>query len=528
MKKLIGFLITKEKKEINIDIFNAGLKLIHFKHSDYFIYLWGIGDIDNCKINEKYSLSFPLSDNLLDRNVIIYIEKDKIIVENDWLGSIPVFYSSKELIVSTIANFCIKNKKIHNEGLSNFCEFGYSVFEQTIFEEVKFMRYFSKLIITENNIEIDYKEDFVLNEEIFKDKKTTDEVIQKMQNYIWNIESQTSGEIIIPTSGGYDSRILNYLVKDKNRIRSFTYGISKNQYQSSEVVYAKKLSEILNIYWEQIDLKEYHKYIDQWFAIYGISTHLHGMYHIEFYTKILKKHKFLNPTLLSGIVGDLWATGNKFKPIRNPKEIIHLGYTHGLNLDLKYLLINSKEELKKKFFSELKEYLQNDRLRSIFVIRTKIILISYLTQIPEYFGIPVWTPFLNFEIVHTILSLSDEQRENRIWQRIFFRNQGINIEEMNLNCAKSNRLDYETARNYIFEPLSIKLLKNYISTKRINEINNILNKKKSFFNTIKNEILFIPKVGGILRRLGFKNEYLTALYEYYTIKAIEKGLKYEY
>jgi len=39
MKKLIGFLITKEKKEINIDIFNAGLKLIHFKHSDYFIYL---------------------------------------------------------------------------------------------------------------------------------------------------------------------------------------------------------------------------------------------------------------------------------------------------------------------------------------------------------------------------------------------------------------------------------------------------------------------------------------------------------
>jgi len=45
---------------------------------------------------------------------------------------------------------------------------------------------------------------------------------------------------------------------------------------------------------------------------------------------------------------------------------------------------------------------------------------------------------------------------------------------------------------------------------------------------LKNQLLYIPKIGGLLRRLGFKNEFLKALYEYYVIKAIEKGLKYEF
>ena len=42
-----------------------------------------------------------------------------------------------------------------------------------------------------------------------------------------------------------------------------------------------------------------------------------------------------------------------------------------------------------------------------------------------------------------------------------------------------------------------------------------------------NQLLNIPKIGGLLVRLGFKNKLLKALDEYYVIKAIEKGLKYE-
>jgi hypothetical protein len=526
MTKIIGFLISKEKKEFDIDVFNVGLNKIEIKYGEYYIYLWGIGNIENYKINGKYSLSFPITDSLYDRNILISFEDGNIIVENDWLGSIPVFYNIKELIVSTLPNLCLRDKTISNEGLANFCEFGYSVFEQTMFEDVKFMRYFSKLIITPNHIKIEYKDDPIHDKAFLTKETTTEEVVAKMKSYISNIESNIDGDIVLPTSGGYDSRMLNYLVENKSKIRSFTYGISKDQSQSIEVVHAKKISEIYKIKWEQIELNEYHRYINEWFSIYGFSTHLHGMYHIEFYSKILKRHSFKNPTLLSGIVGDAWAELGKFKDINTYEDIINLGYTHGINLDPKYLKLNFQDVYKKKFFIQNRTYLKNDKLKPVYVVRTKLVLLSYLTQIPEYFGMPAWTPFLNFDIVKAILNLPDEQRKNRNWQRSFFKSVGLNLEDMHLKSDKINRLDYEVAKNENLEPLDVELLSKFIEKKRLIEINRYL-ENTSIYENLKNQLLCIPKIGGLLRRLGFKNEFLKALYEYYVVKAIEKGLKYE-
>jgi len=100
MTKIIGFLVTKEKKELDIDFFESGLTTIKLFHSGYYVYLWGIGDIETYKVDDKYSLSFPLHSSLLDRNILISFDDSSITVQNDWLGSIPVFYNQKELIVS--------------------------------------------------------------------------------------------------------------------------------------------------------------------------------------------------------------------------------------------------------------------------------------------------------------------------------------------------------------------------------------------------------------------------------------------
>ena len=127
MTKVIGFLITKDSKQPKFDFFNVGIKIITIQHYGYNIHLWGIGKIKEWKIDGKYSLSFPLKDTLFDRNVLISFDGEKIIIENDWLGSIPIFYNPKENIISTLSNLCQKNKTINNEGLSNFCEFGYLV-----------------------------------------------------------------------------------------------------------------------------------------------------------------------------------------------------------------------------------------------------------------------------------------------------------------------------------------------------------------------------------------------------------------
>jgi len=393
-----------------------------------------------------------------------------------------------------------------------------------MFEDVKFMRYYSKLIIS-NKIEVEYKKDPVLVDSFLENESSEDEVIDLIQVYISDVESKINGDIVLPTSGGYDSRILNYFIKDKDRIRSFTYGISKDQSKSSEVVYAKKISEIYNTKWKQIELKEYNKYMDKWADIYGFSTHLHGMYHIEFYTEICKNHNILKPSLLSGVIGDAWAEEDKIENIEDHKELVKLGYTHGMSLDLKFLNLKSDNKFKKEYFKKISRLLKEDAIKTVFAMRTKLILISYLTQIPEYFGMPVWTPFLNFKIVKAILNISGNRRKNRVWQKDFFAKVGLNLEDMDLKSVKSNKLDYEIAKNAKLEKIDIDVMKKYICKKRLIEINKILS-KISFYEKIKNQLLYIPKVSGILRRLGFKNKYLEVLNNYYIIKSIEKSLKY--
>ena len=156
MDKIIGFTISKGKIDhSDVDIFRSGLNIKNINQNGFDIYIWGVGNLENCIVNGKYSLSCPLNENLLDRNVLISLSEKSVIVENDWLGSIPVFYNTKDVIVSTLCLKAFRNKVIDPEGLNNYFEFGYSVFEQTPFLDVKFLRYFSKIRIDEGGIVVE-------------------------------------------------------------------------------------------------------------------------------------------------------------------------------------------------------------------------------------------------------------------------------------------------------------------------------------------------------------------------------------
>lgn len=534
MNKIVGFTVSKIRIDHNdIDVFNRGLKLVEFLKCGFYIYLWGINEVEECKINEKYTLSFPVDENLLDRNVLIYFEDENIIIENDWLGSIPVFYNENGLIISTLSLKTLKTKDIHPEGLRNFVEFGYSVLEQTPFVEVKFMRYFSKLIVNTHGITYVYKEDPALKEENFIHTKDEKIVFEKIKKYIRNVEESTKDEIIIPTSGGYDSRLLNLCIKNKSRIRSYAYGISDNQSESSEVVQAKKVSEILKTKFEQIELTDYNRYMDHWFKIYGISTHLHGMYHIEFYKKISESHSFgKSVSLLSGIIGDGWSGNVTVDRISNFNEISKLGYSHGANADETQLLIPFGEDLKRIFFEKHQHYLKNEKIRIIFLLRFKLILLSYLIIIPEYFGFTVWTPFLNFEIALSMLNISIERRNGRAWQRELFRQYSLDIEGMNLKKDNSNSLNYQAYLAHIFEKLDVELLCKYFNKKYLEDINEKMlgkpSRLKLNLNKLNNHLIATKYIRSVLRLLGITYSNLKDIlivFPYYVINTIERGLK---
>ncbi|MDP3402473.1 MAG: hypothetical protein Q8S35_00765, partial [bacterium] len=262
-------------------------------------------------------------------------------LSTDWLGSDPVFYNTKTGAISRSMHEVIdfEDLEFDSEGFNNYLDFGYAVFEQTPVKHVKFLRHSSQVMRKDDgSLEVTHHDDPVADR--LSGTGDVDAALERIEGSVRAWEAAQEGDIVIPTSGGFDSRMLNVCIEDSSRVRSFTYGTSDDQKQSSEVAYARELSQILGTRWEQIELGDYHQYMSEWDDLFGASTHAHGMYHIEFYRKILAKTGPGRP-LLSGIIGDAWAGSVVLEPITDTGGLRALGYSHGMHADSSFSLLMS-------------------------------------------------------------------------------------------------------------------------------------------------------------------------------------------
>ncbi|MBU0722480.1 hypothetical protein KKA93_03430 [Patescibacteria group bacterium] len=446
----------------------------------------------------------------------------------DWLASEPIFYNEQTGKVSENINEVIdfNNIEFHPEGLNNYLEFGYSVFEQTPIKNVKFLRHSSCIkVFDDNSIKVEYLPDPI--NQLLDKSSTENEVIDLLKSKINEWESKQGENIIIPTSGGYDSRLLTFLIQDKNKIESYTYGISNNQSQSYEVIIAKELTNRLGIKWRQIELGLFHNYFDEWDNLFGISTHAHGMYHMEFYNKISKITETRH--LLSGIIGDSWAGSIKSFKLTSLHDLHLIGYTHGIKADVSESRLKTDYKLKKRFWEEHKDVINQEKYQVVWLIRFKMILLSYLIRVPKYLGFKPWSPFLDIEVAMKMLNLSQKKRLNRLWQKDFFKKNNINFEEKhNLKYHHENTLDFQAMKNVKLKPLNSSLFKEIINTQYIEHINSSLLKlDPNILQKIIYRTLRLPKIGGGLRMLGandFKDSILNSYNAYLTLKPIENIL----
>ncbi|MFA5061512.1 MAG: asparagine synthase-related protein [Candidatus Pacearchaeota archaeon] len=447
--------------------------------------------------------------------------------KTDWLASRPVFYNEKTNKVSYDINEVIdfRNLEFHPEGLNNYLDFGYSILGQTPIKNVKFLRHSSEITIDRGKIKIKELEDPV--SEWLKNHQQTskeEEVINLLMKKIHDWEKSSQKKIVLPLSGGYDSRLLAYLIKDKSKLNAFTFGVSKKQEKSYEVIHAKKLCKKLGIKWGQIKLGDFHKYIDEWIKIFGPSVHAHGMYHLEFYKKIAEEggtgHRWL-----SGIFGDVWAGSTPKKIVKSYKDLREIGYTHGLNADANKCKIKTKFELRKKFFRENKDIINDEIFQIVNLIRLKIILISYLMTLPRKEGFLPWSPFLDLDVAMSMLTINKNRRKKRLWQKDFFKKVGLDFESsLFFKKTTSNRLNYEALRRISLKPLNVKILSEIIEEDYLNWINKTLS-QETIKDKIIERILTIQKFGGFIRRyLKIKDKRITAYYAYLTIKPLEEVL----
>lgn len=452
----------------------------------------------------------------------------RLLFETDWLASQPIFYNEKTGQASHNINDVIDytNLELHPEGFNNYLDFGYSVLEQTPVKHVKFLRHSSRLWVDEKGVlSVEYLDDPV--EQWLDYRLSEEDIIDLIGERVRKWEHSVEGEIIIPTSGGYDSRLLNWCIENKSRVRSFTYGISENQAESYEVVYARQLSELLGTRWEQIPLGDFHQYFDDWDRLFGVSIHAHGMYHFEFYQKILPKVAGGNP-FLSGIIGDAWAGSVNIALLENYTDVSRLGYTHGLQADSTRSKFSVERPLLSNYWETQRGRLEDAHLRVVEAMRFKIILLCYLRNVPKHFGFKWWSPFLDVDVCMAMLNLPPERKRDCIWQREFFQKVGLSLESMKLQATHQNTLDLQALRRIPVKPLDVNLLREVIKPDYVEWINrNLLNQSLNWTEKVLCGLLNVRIVGGALRRLGFTDNasrQLKAYNTYLVLLPIEKLL----
>jgi hypothetical protein len=449
----------------------------------------------------------------------------KIVFKTDWLASNPVFYNEKTLKISHNVNDVIdyENLEFHPEGFNNYLDFGYSVFGQTPVKYVKFLRHSSEIFVKNGKLKIIEHPDPV-DDWFDKHSRHTNEkeLLGLIKRKIQRWERKNKGEITIPISGGFDSRLLNYFIKDKKRIKAYTYGVSPKQEDSYEIKYAQKVCHKLGINWKRIELGDFHKYIRDWINFFGISVHAHGMYHVEFYKKIIEKEE---PELfLSGIIGDGWSGKVEIPPVNKVDETYLLGYTHGMNADSSFSKITHSSKIKKNYYFKNKEKLKDGRVRIIESMRMKMALLNYLLNLPKKFDFKPWSPFLDIDVALGMLNLPSNRRKDRQWQKDFFQKVGLDIENMGAEKPnKKNTLNNQAMKRIPLNPLDKDILTEFIDPEYIDWINN--NVANKFWPSSISNLFKRRFIGTALNFINFKDPRTKAYSAYLTLKPIEELIK---
>jgi asparagine synthetase B (glutamine-hydrolysing) len=398
---------------------------------------------------------------------------ETLVFESDWLASQPFFYNLKSGRASHNVNDVVDlaNIEFDPEGFNDFLDFGFSVFERTPLRDVRMLRYSSRLFSGSDGLRVEYLDDPAWA--WLERQSTVDEVLEVASAKI-NEAAAGNGEIVVPTSGGLDSRLLNVLVSDRRRVRAFTYGVSDDPRRSFEAVKARELARRLGLRWELIQLGDFHHYFNEWDALFGISTHAHGMYQIELYRHVAALVGPGSP-VISGSCGDRFAGADR--DVRVVDELrdradVHKVFRHtAMNADSHYSNFKSEGLGVEQLLLDTPQ-IHNEILPRVFTItRMRMVLLSYLLSVPASLGLRPTGPYLDIDLAMRMLTLPADLRLDRRWEREFFARQGVDLESSDCPADWRNTLNFRAMRRVPLKPLDVALLREVVKPDYVRWIN---------------------------------------------------------
>ncbi len=429
----------------------------------------------------------------------------------DWIMSRPVFYNSRTRAVGHTFNDVVdwQDVAIDANGFNNYLEFGFSAFGRTPIRDVCFLYPCQRLTRSNDGLEIADLEDPA--ESLVGRTDITDErdVLHDLKDRVGAWERGTAGPIVMPVSGGFDSRLLSLMIEDRSRIRAFTFGTSADQMRSVECVKAARLAEILGACWQRVPVHESLRHMPAWFARFGCSIHAHGMHQMEFYTCVRQAVPDAEH-LLSGIIGDAWSGHHAFAPVSTVSDIAQLALAHGLHADRVRSRLTGVDDDRLAFMERYERLLSDPRGRVIMAMRLKMLLLGYLYRVPEMHAFTPWSPFLDFEAASSMLRLPSVRRRDRQWQRDYFAREGVDLEHEQLDFTWEIDEGHVSLDEHPVTPLDTDLLEPYVKPDYVVWINRVVCRPKwrrhacRSLLLLRNRTIDWPVISGPLYKMGVR------------------------
>ncbi len=401
--------------------------------------------------------------------------EETLLCESDWLGSRPCFYNVRTGRVGGRIDDVIDlaDLEFDPEGLNDYLDFGFCVFEHTPLRDVRLLRHSARLLSGPQGLRVEYLDDPTCA--WFEHSSTVDEVVEAAAAAVNGAAQRATGDVVVPTSGGLDSRFINLLLTDRSRVRAFTYGLSDRPERSNEVVKAAELAQRLGFRWETVPLGDFHRRFDDWDELFGPAMHAHGMYQMEFYGEVAARVA-PGSVVISGACGDTLAGGDdrivsELPILDRPDDMLAWFRWAPMCADSAASLLPSSRERWRAQIDADPRLRTEFRPRVVFLIRQQALFYSYLAAVPEAAGLPCATPFVETEVARLLLTLPWELRNRRLWQRELFRRRGIDLEFADLPSDWRNTLNLRALRRVPPPPLDVELLREIVKPDYVRWVN---------------------------------------------------------
>ena len=451
----------------------------------------------------------------------------ELLFETDWLGSRPVYYNEATGVASRNVNDVIEfaDMELDPEGFNAYLGTGYSLFQHTPVRGVRFLPPSARLW-RESGGDLRVERLPLDLDARLAERHTADEAVDLLRARVQAEEAAHDGEIVIPTSGGYDSRLINLMVADPSRVRSFSFGSSERQWDSTEVARARALAQLLGVRWEQVPLGRFHDYMDEWDDLFGPVVHAHGMYQMEFYKHV--RAKVASGSLLfSGIFGD-WIEGEDHDwapPIHGRADVRLAAYTFQQRADIRMSRVPWRGTLCDEYYEANRESFGSPPRRVVEAIRTRMMILQYLIRLPESCGFAVATPFLDIDVATAMLTLPQESRKSRRWVVDYLRSRGAMLEDAGGDATYW--LFWPAMRRQPLPPLDDELLAEVVRPDYVRWINRTVSWRglwHEYYERLSRRHGF-RRAAVRLRESGLRPRRLEAYFAYMTLRPIQRLLQ---